>query len=102
MSHYLLTYELAPDYLTRRVMYRDQHLTLAWQEAEAGTLLLGGAVGVPVESALLLFTTEDSAKAFARADPYVQEGLVTNWQVKPWATVVGKTAAAPVHPKAKG
>jgi len=98
MPHYLLPYDLAPDYLERRPGFRDRHLALAWQASDAGTLLLGGAVGDPVESALLLFTDADSAAAFARADPYVANGLVRAWRVTPWATVVGKDAAAPVRP----
>ena len=98
MPHYLLHYELAPDYLERRTAFRDAHLALAWQAAGTGALLLGGAVGDPVESALLLFTDAESAAAFAGADPYVSEGLVRSWRVTPWATVVGPTAANPVHP----
>ena len=32
--HYLLIYEVAPDYLARRAQYRDAHLALAWQGTE--------------------------------------------------------------------
>jgi len=98
MGHYLLTYELAPDYMARRFTFRDEHLATAWQMAEQGVLLLAGAVGDPVESALLLFTDPDSAAAFAKVDPYVREGLVISWRVTPWATVVGQDAATPVRP----
>lgn len=98
MPHYLLSYELAPDYLERRPNFRDAHLALAWRAAESGALLLGGAVGDPVESALLLFTDADAASAFAEADPYVSEGLVRRWRVTPWTTVVGQDAATPVRP----
>ena len=97
MAHWLLTYALAPDYLARRGDYRDAHLALAWKASEAGTLLLGGAVGDPVESALLLFTDADAARAFAGADPYVGAGIVTAWRVLPWTTVVGDEAATPVR-----
>jgi hypothetical protein len=98
MPHYLLTYDLAPDYLDRRPAFRDAHLALAWAAAEAGDLILGGAAGDPVEFALLLFRDADAAAAFARADPYVREGLVSGWRVMPWATVVGAGAADPVRP----
>lgn len=98
MAHYLLRYDLAPDYLTRRGAYRDAHLHLAWAASEAGTLLLGGAVGDPVESALLLFNDADAARSFAEADPYVAAGIVSAWRVLPWVTVVGEQAATPVHP----
>lgn len=101
MPHVLLHYDLAPDYLVRRHAFRDAHLARAWAAAAAGDLLLGGAVGDPPASALLLFTGENAAAAadrFARADPYVREGLVTGWRLLPWATVVGEAAAAPVRP----
>jgi len=97
-THFLLLYDLAPDYLARRPRFRDAHLALAWEAADRGALLLGGAVGDPVESALLLFADEAAARAFAAADPYVAQGLVTGWRVLPWATVVGAEAAAPVRP----
>ena len=98
MPHHLLIYELAPDYLERRPAFRDGHLALAWEAVDSGALLLGGAVGDPVESALLLFADPEAARAFAEADPYVREGLVRCWRVTPWATVVGREAAAPVRP----
>ncbi|AQR74709.1 YciI-like protein [Sphingomonas sp. LM7] len=98
MAHFLLRYELASDYLERRVALRDAHLALAWEAVERGALLLGGAVGDPVETALLLFTDADAARVFAESDPYVTEGLVTHWRVRPWITVVGEEAASPVRP----
>lgn len=96
--HFLLTYDLAPGYLDRRPAFRGAHLALAWAAADRGELLLGGAVGDPVESALLLFTSAAAAHAFAEADPYVAEGLVAAWRVLPWTTVVGEQAATPVRP----
>lgn len=98
MSHFLLFYDLALDYLGRRPAFRDAHLATAWAAVERGELLLGGAVGDPMESALLLFTDADAARAFAEADPYVTNGLVTGWRVQPWITVVGADAASPVRP----
>lgn len=98
MPHFLLRYDLSPDYLARRGEFRDAHLALAWQAADAGALLLGGAVGDPVESALLLWNDADAARAFAEADPYVTAGIVTAWRVLPWMTVVGEDCATPVRP----
>mgnify|MGYP006196120219 FL=1 len=102
MKHFVLIYDTAPDYLQRRAEFRSAHLAMAWQAAGRGELLLGGAVGEPADSALLLFhcDTADIPAAFAKADPYVVNGLVKSWQVKPWHTVVGEEAANPV--KAEG
>lgn len=98
--HYLLIYELASDYLERRVEFRDEHLRLAWQAHDKGELVLGGALNDPVNQAILLFKgeTAEVAEKFAAIDPYVLNGLVKNWQVRPWTTVVGETASTPVRP----
>ena len=98
MQHFVLTYELAPDYLERRGQFRAEHLKLAWEAADQGALLLGGAVGDPPEAAMLLFTDQDAAETFAKSDPYVAQGLVKDWRVRPWTTVVGEGAATPVRP----
>lgn len=97
--HYLLTYDLVDDYLERRGQYRDAHLALAWQAAERGELLLAGALESPVDTAALLFDGESpaAAEAFAKADPYVVNGLVKAWRVRPWKTVVGPMASSPVR-----
>lgn len=96
--HYLMFYELAPDYLERRAAWRSQHLALAWQAQARGELVLAGALDEPVDGAVLLFQghTPEVAQRFAEADPYVIEGLVTRWQVRPWTTVVGEMASLPV------
>lgn len=98
--HFLLMYDVTPDYLSRRAEFRNEHLTLAWQSHERGELVLGGALADPVDASLLLFHGESSevAERFAAADPYVQHGLVARWRVRPWITVVGAEAATPVHP----
>ena len=100
--HYLLFYEVGPDYVERRTQFRTEHLTLAWQAHARGELVLGGALENPVDLALLLFQGESSAVAerFAKADPYVRNGLVKRWWVRPWTTVVGEAAASPVRPGA--
>lgn len=98
--HYLLIYELAPDYLERRGTYRDEHLELAWKAHERGELVLGGAVQEPVDTAILFFQGDspEAAERFAEEDPYVKNGLVLKWKVRPWMTVVGEQASSPVKP----
>ncbi len=99
MNHYLLTYQLAPDYLERRPAFRAEHLALAWEASKRGDLVLGGAVEEPLDTAMLLFAGDgpEAAEAFARADPYVAQGLVERWTVRRWNTVVGDSAANPMH-----
>jgi uncharacterized protein YciI len=98
--HYLLMYELAPDYMERRGQYRDEHLKLAWDAQARGEIVLAGALAEPADCAVLLFSAEspEPAERFAAADPYVTNGLVTSYRVRPWTTVVGDDAFNPVRP----
>jgi len=100
MTHYLLLYDVVPDYSTKRVPFRSGHLELAWRAADRGELLLGGALADPIDGAVLLFRGSSRAVAerFAAADPYVLNGVVTRWRVREWTTVVGEHAATPVRP----
>ncbi|MDR7522776.1 MAG: YciI-like protein [Armatimonadota bacterium] len=91
MKYFALFYDVVDDYIARRVVYRDEHLRLAREAHRRGELLLGGALGDPVDRALLVFRAEDSGvvEDFVRHDPYVTNGLVTRWEVRPWTVVIG-------------
>ena len=92
--HYQLIYELVDDYLSRREQYRAEHLALAKAATERGELMLAGALQDPADQAVLVFEGDspEAAESFARADPYVQNGLVKSWRVRPWRVVIGKHA----------
>lgn len=98
--HFLLIYDVSPDYLARRGEYRNEHLRLAWDAHARGELLLGGALAEPADGAVLLFQGDsaEAAERFAQNDPYVANGLVQRWRVRPWTTVVGEWATTPVRP----
>ena len=91
MKYFALLYEVVENYAERRIPYREQHLKMVRGACERGHIVLAGALGDPPDGALLIFFAEDAAIAqdFARADPYVTQGLVTRWKVKPWNVVVG-------------
>jgi len=98
--HYLLFYDVVDDYLERRPAHRSVHLDLAWAAVQRGELVLAGALADPVDGAGFVFQGDSpaGAEAFALADPYVKNGLVKSWRVRPWTTVVGALAANPVRP----
>ena len=91
MAYFTLIYDVIDDYVAQRAQFREQHLTLAQAATERGELLFGGAFDEPVDGALLVFKGSDRevAEDFARNDPYVLNGLVTNWNVRPWNVVIG-------------
>lgn len=91
---FVLLYVVADDYVARRAGFREAHLNLAREAQGRGELLMGGALGDPVDRALLVFISREAAEAFARQDPYVVNGLVPRWEVQPWAVVVGATTGS--------
>jgi uncharacterized protein YciI len=91
MRFFALTYDVVPDFITRRAAHREAHLRLIREAHGRGVLMLAGALGDPPDGALLVFRSESesAAEAFAQADPYVIGGLVTAWRVRPWHVVIG-------------
>ena len=92
--HFLLIYDYVPDYMVRRGEFRKSHLAYANAAVERGELVLGGALADPPDKGVLLFRSEtpETPASFARNDPYVVNGLVSSWKVRPWTTVVGELA----------
>lgn len=91
MKYFTLVYYVLDGFVSRRTPFREEHLRLAREANRRGELLLAGALGDPADRALLVFCAQDRAVAedFARNDPYVINGLVTRWEVQPWAVVIG-------------
>ena len=89
--YWLLLYDLVDDYLDRRPEFRTEHLGLATAAHERGELVMAGALAEPPDMAVLVFQGDDgsAAEAFAAADPYVHNGLVRSWRVRPWTVVIG-------------
>jgi uncharacterized protein len=91
VAYYALFYEVVPDYLARRGEFREAHLRHAGAAQGRSELLLGGAFAEPADKALLVFrvASRGVVEEFARNDPYVLNGLVARWEVRPWTVVVG-------------
>jgi uncharacterized protein YciI len=95
MTHFALVYDVVDGFIDKRTPFRPAHLALVRDAHARGELLLAGALGDPPDGALLVFRADkaDVVERFAGADPYVTNGLVKRWRVRPWTVVVG--AAAP-------
>ena len=93
-SKFLLNYKYVPDVLEKRGPYREEHIALANQFIEDGSCLSGGPTGdvgmeVP-KGALFVFNDAASAKRYAEGDPYVANGIVTDYWIEEWNVVVQK------------
>ena len=96
MNYYALFYEVVDDFVARRTPFRQEHLRLANEARERGEILLAGALAEPADGALIVFhaANKNIAESFARKDPYVVNGLVKKWEVRPWNVVVGNEPPA--------
>ncbi len=98
--HYLLMYDVNHDYVTARAPYRKSHLLHAMAAHQRGEIILAGALANPADGAVLIFESDSPkvAEDFAKADPYVINGVVTKWRVREWTTVVGNNPSVRVDP----
>jgi uncharacterized protein len=94
MGYYLLEYALIDDYVARRAAFREAHLALAREAQRRGDLILAGALAEPNDRAVLVWRTDDSSvvERFIDGDPYVRNGLVISWTIRPWTVVIGEGA----------
>ena len=91
MPYFALTYDVVDDFVNQRTPFRPAHLEEVRESYARGELIMAGALAEPA-GALLIFRAADktTAEQFAKNDPYVKEGLVKNWKVRPWTVVVGQ------------
>lgn len=91
MNYYALIYHLVDDYITRRAEFRAEHLKLAKESNKRGEMILAGAFSEPADKALLIFRAPDKSvvEDFVSNDPYVKNGLIIKWEIRPWTVVIG-------------
>ena len=96
MAYYALFYDVVDNFVVRRAPFREEHLSLAHAAHRSGELVLAGALADPADSALIVFrgNSPDVATSFAERDPYVRNGLVKHWEIRPWTVVVGGESAS--------
>ena len=86
---YILFYKTVENYIERRVSFREDHLGLVHEFHNDGRLFMAGALAEPADGAVLVFRgdTPEAAHEFVSRDPYVKNGLMTEWSVRPWIVV---------------
>ncbi len=86
MSHHILFYEYVEDVLERRGPYREAHLERIRARDD---IVMAGAVGDPPHAGAIVFKDTDPGEIeeFARADPYLEGGLITEWRVEVYKIV---------------
>ena len=92
--YYILTYHTVEDYVNLRSPFRAEHLALAKSYCDKGIMIMGGALANPADKAIVIFKSNSTEviEEFIRQDPYVQHGLVEDWEIREWTVVVGGNA----------
>jgi uncharacterized protein YciI len=87
--YYILFYKTVENYIERRAPLRGTHLDLVHEFHSDGRLFMAGALAEPADGAVLIFRgdTPEAAHEFVSRDPYVKNGLITEWSVRPWMVV---------------
>jgi uncharacterized protein YciI len=87
--YYILFYKTVENYFERRAPLRGEHLDLVHSFHADGRLIMAGALADPPDAAILIFKGDspDAAKEFVNNDPYIKNGLITEWSIRQWNVV---------------
>lgn len=84
MTKYVLFYRSAADVLAKAPLHFAAHRA-RWDAFRARhTLLMIGPFANGEDGAMAIFTSREAAEEFARGDPFVLNGVVTDWSVREW------------------
>lgn len=88
---HVLQYDYVADALEKRKPYREAHLAFMGKQIEKGNVVLGGALDNPPTGGLIILRNLSSSdiEKLAQQDPYVINGIVTKYAIKPYIAVVG-------------
>ena len=84
-TKYVLVYESSDDVASKAPLHFPAH----WERCQAfhasGTLLMVGTFADPqADGSMAIFTTREAAQEFVDGDPFVQNGVVRNWDIREW------------------
>ena len=88
---YVLQYEFVENALEKRAPFREAHLVIFRKQVESGNVIIGGAVEHPPTGSITIFRNlkADEIEQVVQQDPYVINGIVKNYTIKPYIAVAG-------------
>ena len=85
MAKYVMWGSYCADVLEKRAPYREAHLAgLAQQKADGVLVTLGPTADVTRVFGIYEAESEAAVRALVEADPYWQNGIWTEYEVKEW------------------
>jgi uncharacterized protein YciI len=85
---YVLWYQSASDVREKAPLHFAAHRAHWERFLQDGTLLMIGPFANPEEGSMAVFSTREAAEDFARNDPFVTNGVASNWVVREWNEVL--------------
>jgi uncharacterized protein YciI len=86
---YVMTYSAVEDFLPLAQQHGPAHVARLHEFHDRGVLLMVGVLDEPMNGdAMGVFTTREAAEEFIAGDPFVVNGVVASWAVRPWNEVL--------------
>ena len=86
---YVMTYRAVEDFMPLAQEHYAGHAARVEEFAGRGELLMVGTFDEPMDGAAMgVFTTREAAEEFIAGDPFVRNGVVAEWSVRPWNEVL--------------
>jgi uncharacterized protein YciI len=86
---HLMTYRAVEDFLPLARAHLAGHRARLLEFHDRGVLLMAGPLGEPDNGdAISVFTTREAAEEFVAGDPFVVNGVVAEWSIRPWHEVL--------------
>ncbi len=88
MKH-VMTYRAVEDFLPLAQENYPAHAERVREFHDRGLLLMVGTFDEPMNGdAMGIFTTREAAEEFVAGDPFVLNGVVASWELRPWNEVL--------------
>jgi uncharacterized protein YciI len=88
MKH-VMTYRAVDDFLPLAHQHGPAHVERLHEFHGRGVLLMVGTFDEPMNGdAMGIFTSREAAEEFIAGDPFVLNGVVASWTIRPWNEVL--------------
>jgi uncharacterized protein len=88
---YVLLYRAAPDALARVPEHFPAHMVRARDFHDRRALLmLGTFADVVSDGSMAIFASREAAEEFVAGDPFVEHGVVAEWEIREWDEVLAE------------
>lgn len=91
IKRFMLYYQLVPDILEARIPYKDEHMSILNELSSRGLVFVGAEVKENFPATFMFEGTSDAVlQEWLTRDPYLKNGLVTDYHFNQIILVAGK------------